>query len=1195
MKKRKLSAKVLSGSLAAAMAVSMLPAVPALAVTGSQTAADGTYTSSSHDVISNDEDWEEDYAVSVSLTVENGVFSDITVTPNESYDSDVNGTYFEKAYSKSKGIKTLLTGQAATEDTINSWDTVSNATVTSTAVKAAALEAIQAAPEATEEEEYVYVTMNIPYDDFFNAVDADAEQAVEYTDALDGVDVVSYATSKYGLSTDDDGNAVEKRVTSGTAKGTYNDGESVKGVYYAVQMDGDTYEALADSELTEGEDYYFTVLDEEPESYLVLTYADGAYSFDASGLTTALTEEAEIADLTYTSTYGDYMFSLLNVEQNGVKDADGNSDIQIDGESVTIAVEILEFSDGSTLAMYNVDNIWMGSRYDHEISWSIVGGKGYYKGHNNSSNPLYYQYTMTDYTLTAVKVITDKGIYTYTCNEELLPYYNGDGEITATAEDGDKEVAVSVPEELQDVTVTVTYSYKAEGAYRATTYTIADGAAVVDGKVALDEAIDQATYGDYTITISSSNYAPTSITLEAPMTDAQKSELESLVKTAKALLEEVDHSMLAEHVEEAEELLSNAAATSGTATELIEELTTYIAEAEAMMPVYVTMNIPYDDFFNAVDADAEQAEEYTDALDGVDVVSYATSKYGLSTDDDGNAVGKRVTSGTAKGTYNDGESVKGVYYAVKMTADAYAVLADSELTEGDDYYFTELDEKPESYLVLTYADGTYTFDAGSLADAGTEEAEISALTYTSTYGDYMFELLNVSNNGTDADGNVIGLSIDGESVTIAVEILEFEDGSTFAMYNVDNIWMGTRYNHEISWSIVGGKGYYKGHNNSSNPLYYQYTMTDYTLTAVKVITDKGIYTYTCNEELLPYYNGDGEIAATAEDGDTEVTVSVPDELQDVTVTVTYSYKAEGSYRATTYTIADEAAVVDGKVALDEAIDQATYGDYTITISSSNYAPTTITLEAPMTETQRSQLEELVAEANELLAIVDHSLLAEHVEEAEELLESAAPTSGDATELLDEMSAYIEEAKTLIATALSELVSEANTLTESDYTEATWTALQTAIAAANAALAEEDVPDNIADIYTNLQDAIDALANVTLVSDQLDEIAELVQSDYTEESWAALEEAVAKAEEALQTAETQEDIASILADLTEAVAALEKVTVSDNTQTSDDGTVSNGDTLAVRRGNMYYIQDSLSDVSAYATVAYGKATDEVLAG
>ncbi len=60
-----------------------------------------------------------------------------------------NDSYFNKAYSKSKGIKSKLAGQSATEDTINSWDTVSTATRSSDAIKKAALEAIQSAPEAS--------------------------------------------------------------------------------------------------------------------------------------------------------------------------------------------------------------------------------------------------------------------------------------------------------------------------------------------------------------------------------------------------------------------------------------------------------------------------------------------------------------------------------------------------------------------------------------------------------------------------------------------------------------------------------------------------------------------------------------------------------------------------------------------------------------------------------------------------------------------------------------------------------------------------------------------------------------------------------------------------------------------------------------------------------------------------------------
>ena len=139
-------------AVAAAMAVELCP-VTAFAVTGDQVAADGTYTSTAQvnrdpaaDV---DDDW-ADYGVSVELTVKDGKFENITVTPDAAYSSG-NDSYFNKAYNKSKGIKALLEGQPATEATINGWkigaDGVSGATRTATAVKQAALAAIQSAAE----------------------------------------------------------------------------------------------------------------------------------------------------------------------------------------------------------------------------------------------------------------------------------------------------------------------------------------------------------------------------------------------------------------------------------------------------------------------------------------------------------------------------------------------------------------------------------------------------------------------------------------------------------------------------------------------------------------------------------------------------------------------------------------------------------------------------------------------------------------------------------------------------------------------------------------------------------------------------------------------------------------------------------------------------------------------------------------
>ena len=150
MKKKEMKTKVMAVAMSATMAASICPAVPAMAVTKDQIAKDGVYTKIAHVTRTEDDDedkWNE-YDVRVALTVKDGKFSDIAVTPENGYESG-NDSYFNKAYSGSKGIKTKLAGQSATENTINNWDVVSGATRSSDAIKRAALAAIQSAPEAS--------------------------------------------------------------------------------------------------------------------------------------------------------------------------------------------------------------------------------------------------------------------------------------------------------------------------------------------------------------------------------------------------------------------------------------------------------------------------------------------------------------------------------------------------------------------------------------------------------------------------------------------------------------------------------------------------------------------------------------------------------------------------------------------------------------------------------------------------------------------------------------------------------------------------------------------------------------------------------------------------------------------------------------------------------------------------------------
>ena len=102
MKKNELINKTLAGLMIAAMTAGVCPTT-AFAVTGETIAADNTYTKTVK--IEPDEDGEfKAYDVQVSLTVKDGKFSDITVTPvgnvdrkNQSYMNDARDGWGDSA------------------------------------------------------------------------------------------------------------------------------------------------------------------------------------------------------------------------------------------------------------------------------------------------------------------------------------------------------------------------------------------------------------------------------------------------------------------------------------------------------------------------------------------------------------------------------------------------------------------------------------------------------------------------------------------------------------------------------------------------------------------------------------------------------------------------------------------------------------------------------------------------------------------------------------------------------------------------------------------------------------------------------------------------------------------------------------------------------------------------------------------
>ena len=224
MRRKRLSMKVAAAILAAATFMSTYPTA-AFAVTKSQVAADGVNNATTH--VESDDEWNS-YDVTVGVTVEDGKFKEFLVTPTNGYEASGDfgsKTYFEKAVNGTTkkpdmGIKALV-GQPATQESIDNWftangyDTKSGATITRTAVKDAAKEALSKFEEAKKEDvkQEAYVLMNIPYAAFY-AAEGDSD-----------VDAVSSAT--------------KMKTRASLAAGSYhvnNDGSDISGITFPVKV-----------------------------------------------------------------------------------------------------------------------------------------------------------------------------------------------------------------------------------------------------------------------------------------------------------------------------------------------------------------------------------------------------------------------------------------------------------------------------------------------------------------------------------------------------------------------------------------------------------------------------------------------------------------------------------------------------------------------------------------------------------------------------------------------------------------------------------------------------------------------------------------------------------------------------------------------------------------------------------------------
>ena len=612
MGKGTIKTKAMTMAVAMSMVAGLCPST-VFAASGNEVAANGTYTKTAHvtriESIDSDDEWNE-YDVEVSLTVKNGKFEDITVTPGEGYDSG-NSSYFNKAYDKSKGIKTLLKGKDATEDVVNSWktDAVSSATRTATAVKAAALAAIQSAPTASTEitvdtsalENAISTADGLSKDAYTEAswtamqdaltaakdalekkesqtaVDAAKDALNEAVAALKNAEVAAtkyimmnvpyndfYAaynlTDKAVWEVEDGVDAVSTATankfkgTTGLAKGTYNNGKYIMGVTIPVEVSAEDYAKL-NSSLTAENNYYFTTLDQTPEAYSKLTVkADGTYSFSKISDAKVTNKYLSVDDLELNGSYGDYQITI-----DGLGTKDGLKVGESETKAYTLYGAILNTDTGKSYGTTSLENIWVGTKTPNvEIAWSIKEGKGLKRAHG-SGDPFYQFTDMNGAKLTSVTLITDLGTIDVPCDVQLSKYYEGDlSKLSYALENDSKELSISgIPSDLKEVKISVSGG-------------LVTDQEVKNGKVELKKAPTAGT--KYTITISSSNYPDITRTTSTPITEDEKTELQKWIDKAEKATGYEENADLKEHVQEAKDMIENKEALSADAEELIGEL-----------------------------------------------------------------------------------------------------------------------------------------------------------------------------------------------------------------------------------------------------------------------------------------------------------------------------------------------------------------------------------------------------------------------------------------------------------------------------------------------------------------------------------------------------------------------------------------------------------------------------------------------
>lgn len=408
----------------------------------------------------------------------------------------------------------------------------------------------------------------------YNALDALTAPAIPETGMVYGTATLTFAEYYAGDVSSVDGYGLDG-ITSATVdkhvsfnNGMYTnytedktDGYNILGVKNVnVAVDAADYPAYVALNPT------FKISRSVPAQYKTVTIVDGKAVYSATNFNVVDTVTDATATLKTGSTWGDYEIDVTEHSTAYIRNSRSDEGFAI---NAYIQGTILETESGLKVGMEFLQSMWV---QPWEISFN-VSPESTLNAHIVGWDNLDELSKLVGEKVTKIIFVMPDSTYIYEFDGIYIkPVYPDQADVAASFTAGSAEVAISgVPEDLEDVTVTITC-----GSGRGAT-TVASAVEIRDGKVTMDSAYDDTQ--TYTVKVSSSNYAD--LVAAVPVNSTQVTQLTQLAEQAKALIDDgtaANDSRLIEHYEEAQALLADVgSATSTEAAELISELTEHLS------------------------------------------------------------------------------------------------------------------------------------------------------------------------------------------------------------------------------------------------------------------------------------------------------------------------------------------------------------------------------------------------------------------------------------------------------------------------------------------------------------------------------------------------------------------------------------------------------------------------------------------